>query len=121
MSDPSAPSVILTGIANWLEWQDYIGRKLELATWAAIKTNDKASIIVEPNRPQISAFNSTDSSVAELTENQVNSYSLAWTIYSEDLDFYVKQQKQFIRACDIIYSSVDSRLARYLHWDHDIF
>lgn len=77
MSDPSAPSAILTGITNWLEWQDYIGRKLELATWAAIKTNDEAFIIVEPNRPQISAFNSTDSSAAELTKYQVNSHRLA--------------------------------------------
>ncbi|KJK75259.1 hypothetical protein H634G_09606 [Metarhizium anisopliae BRIP 53293] len=121
MSDPSAPSVILTGITNWLEWQDYIGRKLELATWAAIKTNDKAFIIVEPNRPQISAFNSTDSSAAELPEHQVDSYSLAWMIYLEGLDLHVKQQKQLMRAHDIIYSSVDSRLARYLHCDHDIF
>lgn len=24
-------------------------------------------------------------------------------------------------ARDVIYSSVDSRLARYLHWNHDIF
>ncbi|KAK2594848.1 hypothetical protein QQS21_007436 [Conoideocrella luteorostrata] len=49
--------VTLTGVVNWREWLDYIGSKLELATWNAIKSGDKPFLLAEPRKPLLIDFN----------------------------------------------------------------
>lgn len=59
MSTSLAKSTVnLTGIVNWLEWQDYIGSKLELATWTAIRSSDQTVLKIEPRKPLLADINS---------------------------------------------------------------
>ncbi|KAK2589389.1 hypothetical protein QQS21_012935 [Conoideocrella luteorostrata] len=113
--------IILTGVVNWLEWLDYIGSKLELATWNAIRSGDQSFLLAEPRKPLLIDFNPAATIEANLNTTQARAYKNARSHYKEDLEAYDKQQKQLIKAREAIYSSVDERLCRYLEWNNDVY
>lgn len=124
MSQPTAKSIVavtLTGINNWLEWRDYIGSRLELATWTAIRAGDQSFLILEPRKPIPADFNPDVQDEAHLSAQQSKSFNSARSHYKEDLEAFKDQQKQLTTARTVIYGSVDQRLAHYLQWHQHVF
>ncbi|KAK2595601.1 hypothetical protein QQS21_006648 [Conoideocrella luteorostrata] len=87
--------VILTGIRNWPEWQNYISSKIDPAIWKAIRPRHCTEILLaEPIKPVIKNFISDAEDESGLNDRQRNNLALARSLYKDNLKQYIKQQEQ---------------------------
>ncbi|KAK2593183.1 hypothetical protein QQS21_009112 [Conoideocrella luteorostrata] len=87
MSEHTGSAVILTGIANWEEWLDYVASKLETRTWNLIRPDHGVrtqDLISKPTMPQLVDFYPSAIGVADLSFDQLEIYQFARTIYRND-------------------------------------
>ncbi|KAK2598204.1 hypothetical protein QQS21_005681 [Conoideocrella luteorostrata] len=113
--------VILNGIRNWYEWQNYVCSRIDPATWEAIRPEGhKEDFLVKPIKPVISSFNPSAQDETALTDRQRNNLIFAMSNHKEDLKHFTKQQEHLIRAREVIFGSVEERFAKHLGQKHTI-
>lgn len=95
--------IILRGPENWSEWnREFMSSAIAMELWDYIKENPKA-LLTEPVKPEpnaykkpgaLSATAASSSSTIDLTQEELQNFQIAWSIYTANYKAYERQRKQ---------------------------